>query len=47
MSLSKTFHLLLSTSSTQEDPSNMNEKIADWDIKNQNKQKHLLAFLSI
>ena len=34
-------HLSLhSTVSTQEDPSRIKRKIADWDIKNQIKQKH-------
>ena len=38
MSLSKTLYPLLSTGSTQEDPSQHNWKIVDWDVKNQNKQ---------
>ena len=37
--LSKTHLSLLSTGSTQEDPSRCNWKIVDWDVKNQIKQK--------
>ena len=39
LSLSKTLCPLLSTGSTQEDPSQDDLKIVDWDIKNQNKQR--------
>ena len=35
VSLSKTHLSLLSTGSTQEDPSQYNWKIVDWDVKNQ------------
>ena len=35
VSLSKTHLSLLSTGSTQEDPSRHNSKIVDWDVKNQ------------
>ena len=35
LSLSKTHLSLLSTGSTQEDPSRHNWKIVDWDVKNQ------------
>ena len=38
VSLSKTHLSVLSTCSTQEDPSQHNWKIVDWDVKNQNKQ---------
>ena len=38
MSLSKTPYPLLSTDSTQENPSRHDWKIVDWDNKNQNKQ---------
>ena len=39
VSLSKTHLSLLSTGSTQEDPSRHNwKKIVDWDVKNQIKQ---------
>ena len=38
VSLSKTHKSLLSTGSTQEDPSRHNWKIVDWDVKNQIKQ---------
>ena len=38
MSLSKTLYPLLSTALTQEDPSQHDWKIVDWDLKNQNKQ---------
>ena len=38
MSLSKTHLFLLSTGSTQEDPSQHNCKIVEWDIKNKIKQ---------
>ena len=34
MSLSKTLYPLLSTCSTQEDPSRHNLKLVDWDVKN-------------
>ena len=33
---------LLSTGSTQEDPSHYDLKIVDWDVKNQNKQNKIL-----
>ena len=36
--MSKTLHPLLSTGSTQEDPSQHDWKIVSWDVKNQNKQ---------
>ena len=39
VSLSKTHLSLLSSGSTQEDPSRHNLKIVDWDVKNQIKQK--------
>ena len=39
VSLSKTHFSLLSTGSTQEDPSPHNWKIFDWDVINQIKQK--------
>ena len=35
VSLSRTHLSLLSTGSTQEDPSRHNWKIVDWDVKNQ------------
>ena len=38
MCLSKILYLLLSTGSMQEDQSQHDWKIVDWDIKNQNKQ---------
>ena len=38
VSLSKTHLSLLSTGSTQEDPSQHNRKIVDWDVNNQIKQ---------
>ena len=38
VSLSKTHLSLLSTGSTQEDPSRHNRKIVDWDVKNHIKQ---------
>ena len=41
MSLSKTFYPLLSTGSTQENPSWHDWKNVDWDVKDQNKQKKL------
>ena len=41
VSLSKTHLSLLSTGSTQEDPSRHNWKIVDWDVKNQIKQNKL------
>ena len=41
VSLSKTQLSLLSTGSTQEDPSQRNWKIVDWDVKNQTKQKQI------
>ena len=37
VSLSKALHPLLSTGSTQKDPSRHNRKIVDWDVKIQNK----------
>ena len=40
MSLSKTLNPLLSTGSTQEDPSQHDRKIVDWDVKNEKKQKN-------
>ena len=48
VSLCKTHLSLLSTGSTQEDPSQHNLKIVDWDIKNQikkNKKQHALSKL--
>ena len=41
VSLSKTQLYLLSTGSTQEDPSRRNWKIVDWDIKNQIKHESI------
>ena len=38
VSLSKTLLSFTSTGSTQEDPSQHNSKIVDWDVKNQTKQ---------
>ena len=38
MSLSKTLYPLLSAGSVKENPSRHDEKIVDWDVKNQNKQ---------
>ena len=35
VSLSKTYYSLLSSCSTQEDPSENNLKIGDWDVKTQ------------
>ena len=49
MSLSKTLHPLLSTSSTREDPSQHDWEIVDWDVKNQNnknKKKNFMRGLS-
>ena len=40
VSLSKTLNPLLSTGSTQEDPSQHDWKIVDWDVKNQSKQSN-------
>ena len=40
VSLSKTLYPLLSTGSTQEDPSWVDWKNVDLDVKNQNKQNH-------
>ena len=39
VSFSKTHLSLLSTGSTQEDPSQHNRKTVDWDVKNQIKQR--------
>ena len=44
VSLSKTLYLLLSTGSTQEDPSRHDCKIVDWEIKNQNEQTRSEVF---
>ena len=44
VSLSKTHYSLLSTGSTQEDPSRHNWKIVDCDVKNQIKQTKLKLF---
>ena len=46
VSLSKTQLSLLSTGSTQEDPSRHNWKIVDWDVKNQIKQT-CFAYLDV
>ena len=45
VSLSKTHLSLPSTGSTQEDSSQHNWKIVDWDIKNQIKQANMLKRL--
>ena len=47
MSLSKTFYQLLKSGSTQEDPSQHDRKIVDWDVKNQNKSTRKLDFLGV
>ena len=47
MSLIKPLYPLLSPRSTQEDLSQHDWKIVDWDIKNQNRQSNLqLTYLS-
>ena len=45
VSLSKTHLSLLSTGSTQEDPSQHNQKIVDWDVKNQIKQTNIIRIM--
>ena len=47
VSLSKTHCILLSTGSTQEDPSRHIWKIVDWDVKNQIKQTNLFRKINL
>ena len=51
VSLSKTHKSLLSSGSAQEDPSQSNWKIVDWDVKNEIKQtnnwKNMISLVQV